>query len=259
MHTAAKAFLAAPPPAAMLRYDLRDTVAHVTLDRPEKKNALTMDGLDALAAAFDRAEREARVLVLHGAGDAFCAGDDIASLATLGDGTDPEALATRLYEALFGAERLSIPVVAAVDGIAYGGGFELVAAADLAVATEGSTFALPETRIGAYPPYAVARAAETCGKKRLLELVLTGEPVEAGTALDWGLLNRVVPAGELDRAVATYVDAIHESPAPAVALAKRYVHAATAAAGERERVVEGFGTIAEEPACLDAARAFLAE
>jgi enoyl-CoA hydratase len=243
----------------MIRYDRRDTVAHVTLDRPEKKNALTMAGLRALREAFDRAEREARVVVLHGAGDAFCAGDDIASLADLGDGTDPAALATRLYEALFGAEQLSIPVVAAVDGIAYGGGFELVAAADLAVATDDATFALPETRIGAYPPYAVARIGQLCGRKRLLELVLTGEPVDAETALDWGLLNRVVPAADLDEAVATYVDAIHESPAPAVALAKRYVRAATAASGERDRVVEGFTAVAEEPACLDAARAFLAE
>lgn len=241
----------------MLRYDRRDTVAHVTLDRPEKQNALTMAGLRDLSEAFDRAEREARVLVLHGAGDAFCAGDDIASLAELGDGTDPETLATRLYEALFGAEQLSIPVVAAVDGVAYGGGFELVAAADLAVATQDATFALPETRIGAYPPYAVARIGQLCGRKRLLELLLTGEPVDADTALDWGLLNRVVPPADLDEAVATYVDAVHESPAPAVALAKRYVHAAIAAGGERDRVVEGFTALAEEPACLDAARAFL--
>lgn len=243
----------------MIRYDRRDTVAHVTLDRPEKKNALTMAGLRDLSEAFDRAEREARVVVLHGAGDGFCAGDDIASLASLGDETEPAALAARLYEALFGAEQLSVPVIAAVDGVAYGGGFELVAAADLAVATEDATFALPETRIGAYPPYAVARIGQLCGRKRLLELVLTGEPVDAETALDWGLLNRVVPAADLDRTVATYVDAIHESPTEAVALAKRYVHAATAASGERDRVVEGFTALAEEPACLDAARAFLEE
>ena len=241
----------------MLRYDLQDTVAHVTLDRPEKKNALTLEGLRELREAFDRAEREARVIVLRGAGDAFCAGDDIASIATLGDETDPETLATRLYEALFGAEQCSVPVVAAVDGLAYGGGFELVAAADLAVATDDATFALPETHIGAYPPYAVARIAELCGKKRLFELVVTGEPVDADTAREWGLVNRVVGAEDLDAAVAAYVEAVHDSPAAAVALAKRYVHAAVAANAERERVVEGFTAVAAEPACLDAARAFL--
>lgn len=241
----------------MIRYELQNTVAHVTLDRPEKKNALTMAGLRDLHAAFTRAEQDARVVVLRGAGDAFCAGDDIASIATLGDDTDPERLATRLYDALFGAEQLSIPVVVVVDGLAYGGGFELVAAADLAIATDEATFALPETHIGAYPPYAVARIAELCGKKRLLELVLTGEPVDADTALDWGLVNRVVPADDLDAAVATYVDAVHDSPAEAVALAKRYVHVATAASDERERVVEGFTAVSEESACLDAAREFL--
>lgn len=241
----------------MIRYDLQDTVAHVTLDRPEKKNALTLDGLRDLSAAFERAESEARVLVLHGAGDAFCAGDDIATIARLGGDTDPDVLATRLYEALFGAERLSIPVVAAVDGLAYGGGFELVAAADLAVATRAATFALPETHIGAYPPYAVARVAELCGKKRLVELVVTGESVDADTALDWGLVNRVVPADELDAAVAEYVDAVHDSPAESLALAKRYAHAAMAASDERDRVVEGFTAVADEPACLDAARGFL--
>lgn len=245
----------------MIRYDLRDGVAHVTLDRPEKRNALTMNGLADLRAAFDRAgdDPAVRVVVLDGAGEAFCAGDDLSSIATLGEGTDPERLATRLYEALFAAERLPVPVVAAVDGLAYGGGFELVAAADLAVATDGASFALPETHIGAYPPYAVARIGAICGKKRLLELVLTGEPVDADTALDWGLVNRVVPAGTLDEAVADYVDAITEAPAEAVGLAKRYTHAALAGDGrqERERVREGFAAVADAPACLDAARAFL--
>ncbi|MFB6205975.1 MAG: enoyl-CoA hydratase/isomerase family protein [Haloglomus sp.] len=243
----------------MIRYDLRDGVAHVTLDRPEKKNALTMAGLADLHEAFTRAEADeaARVVVLGGAGDAFCAGDDIASLATLGEETDPEELATRLYDALFAPERLSVPVVAAVDGLAYGGGFELAAAADLAVATDDATFALPETHIGAYPPYAVARIGAICGKKRLLDLVLTGDPVDADTARDWGLVNRVVPPAELDEAVADYVDAVDDAPAEALGLAKRYVHAAMAADDERERIVEGFDSVADEPACLEAARAFL--
>jgi enoyl-CoA hydratase/carnithine racemase len=241
----------------MIRYDLQDTVAHVTLDRPKKKNALTLDGLRDLHEAFERAEREARVVVLRGAGDAFCAGDDIASIATLGDETDPETLGSRLYDALFGAETLSVPVIAAVDGLAYGGGFELVAAADLAVATDDATFALPETHIGAYPPYAVARVAELCGKKRLLELVVTGDPVDAETAREWGLVNRVVEPGALDAAVAAYVDAVHDSPAASLALAKRYALAGMAARDERDRVVEGFTALSTEPACLDAAQEFL--
>lgn len=241
----------------MIRYDCPEDVAYVRLDRPEKYNALTLDGLADLAAAFDRADEEARAVVLRGAGDAFCAGDDVASLAGLGDDVDPARLGGLLYEALFAPERVGVPVVAAVDGLAYGGGFELVAGADLAVATPDATFALPETRVGAYPPYAVARLTSLCGRKRLLELLLTGDPVDADTALEWGLLNRVVAADELDAAVGTYLDAVRSAPPTAVRLAKRYVRAGLAAPGERQRVVGGFARVAADEACLAAAQAFL--
>ncbi|PSQ07694.1 enoyl-CoA hydratase [Halobacteriales archaeon QS_6_71_20] len=254
----APVFTVAPPErAVVIRYDLTGEVATVTLDRPEKRNALTLDGLAAFREVLDRGTEQARAVVLRGAGDAFCAGDDIASVAGLGGEVAPATLATRLYDALFGPERVEVPVVAAVDGPAYGGGFELVAAADLAVAAEGSTFALPEATVGAYPPYAVARVAETCGRKRLLELALTGEPVDAATAESWGLCNRVVAADELDDAVAELTEAACAAPAPAVALVKRYVHAAAADPDERARLIEGFFAVADEPDCLDAAERFL--
>ena len=242
----------------MIRYDLDGEVATVTFDRPEKRNALTLDGLAAFREALERGAEQARAVVVRGAGEAFCAGDDIASVAGLGEEVAPATLATRLYDALFGPERVPVPVVAAVDGPAYGGGFEIVAAADLAVATEGSRFALPEATIGAYPPYAVARVAETCGRKRLLELALTGEPVDAATAAEWGLINRVVAAADLDDAVGELTEAACDAPAESVALVKRYVRAASADPGERARLVEGFSAVAEDPDCLAAARRFLA-
>ncbi|WP_254543173.1 enoyl-CoA hydratase/isomerase family protein [Halomarina pelagica] len=241
----------------MIRYDLRDDVAWITIDRPEKRNALHLDGWDDLRAALSRASDEARVAVVTGAGDAFCAGDDVATLAELDDEAAVRALSDRLYEGLHGVEALSVPVIAAVNGLAYGGGFELVAAADLAVAVEGATFALPETRIGAYPPYAVARVGDLCGKKRLMELALTGEPIDAATAREWGLVNRVVPAEELSDAVGTLVDRILESPAPATRLAKAYAAVALADADERERIAGGFARVAAAEDCRDATRAFL--
>jgi enoyl-CoA hydratase/carnithine racemase len=241
----------------VIRYDLDGETAWITLDRPEKKNALDLDGWRSLADALDRAGEEARVAVLAGSGDAFCSGDDIASLADLGSEADVRELADCLARGLYGVERSPIPVVAAVDGLAYGGGFELVAAAHLAVATEGSTFALPETRIGAFPPYAVGRIGALCGKKRLLELALTGEPVDATTAHDWGLLNRVVPAGDLPGAVASLVDSVTEAPAAATRLATEYAALALADAGDRERLRGGFARVAGSEQCRAATRAFL--
>jgi enoyl-CoA hydratase len=242
----------------MIRYELDGDAAWVTIDRPEKKNALDNPGWRDLHDALTRASEEARVAVLAGAGDAFCAGDDIATIAGIETDADVETLCQRLYEGLWGIESLPVPVVAAVDGLAYGGGFELAAAADLAVATEGSTFALPETRIGAYPPYALARITALCGKKRLMHLVLTGDAIDAATAEEWGLLNRVVTdEDELAEAVAEYVDSIAESPRPATRFAKRYAREALAAAGERADLHGGFAGVATSEACLDAARAFL--
>ncbi len=230
----------------------------MTFDRPEKRNALTLDGLRSFREALDRGAEEARAVVIRGAGPAFCAGDDIASIAGLGDDVAPGTLATRLYDALFGPEQVEVPVIAAVDGPAYGGGFEIVAAADLAVATADSTFALPEATIGAYPPYAVARVGEACGRKRLLELALTGDPIDAATAAEWGLCNRVVDDGGLDDAVDELTDAVCAVPEPAVSLVKRYVRAASADPDERARLVEGFSAVAAEPDCLAAAERFVA-
>lgn len=241
----------------MIRYDLSDEVATVTFDRPEKRNALTLDGLAEFREALDRGAEEARAIVIRGAGDAFCAGDDIASIARLGEDVAPGTLATRLYDALFGPEQVEVPVIAAVDGPAYGGGFEIVAAADLAVATADAAFALPEATIGAYPPYAVARVGEACGRKRLLELALTGDPIDADTAREWGLCNRVVEDAALDDAVAELTQAVRSVPEQSAALLKRYVGAASADSDEHARLVEGFSAVADEPECLAAAERFL--
>lgn len=241
----------------MIRYELRGDAAWITLDRPEKLNALHVEGWHDLREALDRAAVEARVAVLAGAGDAFCAGDDIAAIADLETTDDVEALADGIYGGLFGVEAVEVPVVAAVDGVAYGGGFELTVAADLAVATEDATFAVPETRIGAYPPYVVARIAAIGGRKRLMELALTGDPIDAGTALEWGLLNRVVPESDLEVAVGEYVAAIAESPRGAVGLAKRYAHAAVTRGDEREHLRGGFSRVAGDEECLARARAFV--
>lgn len=241
----------------MIRYEEHGEVAWITIDRPEKTNAITNDGWAQLIDSLDRAEADARVAILRGAGDAFSAGDDIATIAELETADDVETLTDGIYGGLFGVEALEIPVIAAIDGLAYGGGFELVAAADLAIATERSTFAIPETRIGAYPPYVMSRIGAIGGKKRLMELALTGASIDAEQALEWGLLNDVVPAGALEDSVGDYVDDIVESPRRAISLAKRNAHVGMAATGERQQVRGGFSQVANDPDCQARAQAFL--
>jgi enoyl-CoA hydratase/carnithine racemase len=242
------------PTGDMIRAETRGDAHWVTIDRPEKRNALHLDGWRRLGEELARAESTSRVAVLTGVEDVFCAGDDVTVIDAAESADDVEALADALYETFWGIERLSVPVLAAVNGLAYGGGFELVCACDLAVAVEDATFALPETTIGAYPPYAVERVAELCGRKRLMELALTGEAIDARTALDWGLLNRVVATDDLEPAVETFVERVGESPRRATATAKRL--AAAADDGAEDRIRGALSQLRRDEACRAATRAF---
>jgi enoyl-CoA hydratase/carnithine racemase len=227
----------------MISYELREETAWITIDRPEKANAIHPDGWRALADAVELAGEESRVAVLTGAGEMFSAGDDIAELATFEDTADVEELTEAVYGAYHGIERTDVPVVAAVNGPALGGGLELVVACDLAVASDEATFALPEGRIGAYPPFAVERIGHAGGRKRMMELVLTGESIDATTATEWGLVNRVVPPADLADEVGSLVGAICRSPRRSVRIAKQYVNGTAAAVAERERMTGAFSEL----------------
>lgn len=241
----------------MIEYDRRGDAAWITIDRPGKKNALHLDGWRDLRDALERAEAAARVAVITGVEDSFSAGDDIAVIEAAETPEDLDELVGVLVDVLFGIESLDVPVVAAVNGLAYGGGCELVAAADLSVATADATFALPEASIGAYPPYAAERVAETVGKKRFMELALTGQPIDADRAADWGLLNRVVPGAELESTVGELVDAIAAAPAASIRTTKRVVAARTQEPGERERVRGGFAQVRSDERSRAATERFL--
>lgn len=241
----------------MIRSDDRGEAVWITIDRPSKKNAITNDGWRQLIAALERAESEARVAVLTGEGDAFSAGDDIQTVADMETIEDAQRLADGLYHGLFGIESLEIPVIAAVNGLAYGGGFELVAAADIAVASEGAVFAIPETRIGAYPPYAMARIGALVGKKRLMELAMTGADIDASTAHEWGLVNEVVTDPELEPTVSDYVEQIAAAPETAISLVKRYAHVSLANGHESQHVRGGFSQLANDTECRERAQEFL--
>ena len=241
----------------MIAYDQRGDAGWITIDRPEKKNALHLDGWRELRDGLQRAEDEARVAVITGVEDSFSAGDDIAVIDEAETADDLDELVAVLGDVLFGIENLDVPVVAAVNGLAYGGGCEIVAAADLAVATVDATFALPEASIGAYPPYAAERVAETIGKKRFMELALTAQPIGADRAADWGLLNRVVTRDALEPTVEELIDSITDSPAGSIRTTKRVVAASIQDAGEQERVRGGFAQVRSDEGSRAATERFL--
>lgn len=171
----------------------------VTIDRPEARNAINGAVTEGLGRALETAEEdpEVRVVVLTGAGDkSFSAGADLKAVAA-GESLNPPGT-ERWGFAGFVQHPISKPVVAAVNGTALGGGTELVLACDLAVAAETATFGLPEVKRGLIAAAGgLVRLPQQLPRKRALEVILTGEPVTAAKALDWGLVNEVVPAGQV--------------------------------------------------------------
>lgn len=180
-----------------------DGVAIVTIDRPERRNALNLLVKDRLAEAVAAlaGDQEIRVIVLTGAGGCFVAGTDIAEMAGMRP-ADHTLLATdRVFTELRQCPKI---LIAAVEGYALGGGCELALCCDLIVAGEGSRFGQPEIRVGIMPGAGgTQRLVRTIGKYRTMKLVLTGEPLSAPEAFAAGLLSEIVPDGTaLDRASA---------------------------------------------------------
>jgi enoyl-CoA hydratase/carnithine racemase len=196
--------------------------ATITLNRPEKRNALSLALMEELISAFEEASADpaVRAIVLEGAGPAFSAGHDLGEMV----GRD-----TAFYEQLFDVctvmmetiHRLPQPVIAKVHGIATAAGCQLVAACDLAVAAEGTRFATPGVKIGLFCSTPMVPVSRAVGRKRALELLLTGEPIDAETARDWGLVNLVVPPDELDAAVAALVTKVARSSRQTVRIGKQ--------------------------------------
>ena len=184
-----------------VRYERREYAAWVTLDRPDRLNALDERSWAGLIAALERAaaDEDVRATVLRGAGRAFCAGDDIAEILSWESTEEArEALRGTLGSAVATILEHPKPLVAAVDGVANGGGCELVLLSDLAVASEGSDFALPEARIGALPPIGLAYGRTSLGKKAFMELALAGEQLPASRAAEVGLVNYAVDAAQVE-------------------------------------------------------------
>jgi enoyl-CoA hydratase len=186
-----------------LRFELRGPAAWLTIDRQERRNALSPGVMEKLLEGLERAaaEERARVVVITGAGDrAFCAGGDIGGFAgTPGaDEGDARDVVGRL---LRGIRTHPQPVVARVNGGALGGGLGLLLACDLAVAADDVELGTPEVDIGLWPHVITAVIQRSVPRKPALEMMLTGRRISAEEAARWGMVNRVVPRRDLDVAV----------------------------------------------------------
>jgi enoyl-CoA hydratase/carnithine racemase len=198
-------------------------VTRLVLDRPERRNALSLALMREMLDALDAVARDAatRVLVIAGNGPVFSAGHDLGEIEDTRD--------ERAYDALFGTcvelmtrlHTIPQPVIARVHGVATAAGCQLVAACDLAIAAEDSRFATPGVNIGLFCSTPMVPVSRTIPRKHVLEMLFTGDLIDAATAADWGLVNRVVPAAELDAAVAELAERIARASAPVLALGKR--------------------------------------
>ena len=208
-------------PGAMVLVRKDGPAVRATLNRPEKRNALSLDLMQELVAALRRAsaDPETRVIVLEAAGPAFSAGHDLSEMI----GRDVPFfqrlfdVCTELMETI---HRLPQPVVAKVHGMATAAGCQLVAACDLAVAADSARFATPGVKIGLFCSTPMVPLSRAIGRKRALDMLLTGRPIDAATALDWGLVNRVVPEDALDAEVDALVEAIARSSPLTVGIGK---------------------------------------
>jgi enoyl-CoA hydratase/carnithine racemase len=216
----------APVEAGLNPYVLSEThdgVRTLTMNRGERINALSRDMLAALSAALDEAATDAgvRVIVIAGAGKGFCAGHDLKELRTHADPVWQRELFDACSRVMMKLTELPQPVIARVHGIATAAGCQLVSMCDLAVAADTARFALPGVNVGIFCSTPAVGVGRNVARKRVMEMLVTGEPIDARTALDWGLVNRVVQAAELDSAVKFFTDRIVARSASVMALGKR--------------------------------------
>jgi enoyl-CoA hydratase/carnithine racemase len=212
-----------PETPFVLRSDA-GAVRTLTLNRGEKLNPLSSAMIAALQAELDivGVVGSIRSVVLAASGRGFCAGHDLEEMrAHAGDVAWQQRLFGDCSRLMMTLTRIPQPVVARVHGIATAAGCQLVAMCDLAVASEAATFALPGVNVGVFCSTPAVAVARNIGWKRVMELLLTGEPIDARTAHAWGLVNRVVPAEALDVEIGRLTDLIVGHSAATIALGKK--------------------------------------
>ena len=203
-------------------------VVTLTLNRGERFNPLSMEMIAALESELVgvASDPAARVVVLAAAGRGFCAGHDLKEMGGHQGGTDADrAWQQALFEScgrmMLKLTQLPQPVIARVHGVATAAGCQLVSMCDLAVAADTARFALPGVNVGVFCSSPVVGVVRNVGRKRAMEMLLTGSLFDAETALEWGLVNSVVPAERLDDEVRRFAEAVTARSAEVIALGKR--------------------------------------
>lgn len=209
-------------------YSVDQAVARITLNRPDKRNALDDQIINEMKHALDEAARDAsvRVVVVCGAGKDFCSGADLAALRRISEASVTENVAdARNFAEMFVAmRRHPRPIIAAVRGRALAGGCGVATACDLILASESAQFGYPEVNIGFIPAMVMVILRRNLSEKRAFELITRGEVIGARAALEMGLINRVFANDEFDAQVEAYVNQMAAKSASAVSLAKNLLY-----------------------------------
>src|SRR5215471_11683250 len=201
-----------------------DGIVTLTLNRGERFNPLSTAMIASLQAELDNVAGNPaiRVVIIAGEGRGFCAGHDLKEMRThAGD----EAWQRRLFDAcscmMLTLTQLPQPVIARVHGVATAAGCQLVSMCDLAVAADTASFAMPGVNIGVFCSTPAVGVVRNIARKRAMEMLLTGEPIDAPTALAWGLVNRVVPADRLDAEIRRFTDIVLARSSAAIRFGKQ--------------------------------------
>ncbi|SNY28368.1 enoyl-CoA hydratase-related protein [Paractinoplanes atraurantiacus] len=213
----------------MIEYVVRDGAGWVTIDNPARRNALSVAMMGALEAAVRDLDEdpEARSIVLEGAGETFCAGADISEFAGHHDSADGRRAFNDALSGLFGSlSGLRTPLIAVIRGHCLGAGMALALSADLRIAAEGSSFAIPAARLGVGYPVALAETlVHVVGPAHAADLLLTARTFSGGEALAAGFVNRLLPGDELESDVRRTVEAIAANAPLSVRAAKASIKA----------------------------------
>ncbi|MEV5750454.1 enoyl-CoA hydratase-related protein [Actinoallomurus sp. NPDC052308] len=231
----------------------------ITMNRPERRNALSLSHMRGLTAAFRRVgETDARGIVLAGNGPVFSAGHDFADLAGADLATTREILLAcrELMDTIHAVPQV---VIAQVHGVATAAGCQLVAASDLAVAERTARFAAPGGKGGWFCHTPMVPIARNIGRKRAMEMALTGDAIDAATALEWGLINRAVPGEELEKATRELLERATQGSPRSKALGKQAMYAQLdrPEADAYTYAIEVMAAASQTPEAREGMRAFL--
>jgi enoyl-CoA hydratase/carnithine racemase len=218
-------------------------ISTLTLNRPERFNPLSREMIAAVQEELNAiaGDPSVRVVILAAEGKGFCAGHDLKEMrAHAGDKGWQRQLFDECSRMMVAFTQMPQPVIARVQGIATAAGCQLVSMSDLAVAADTATFAMPGINIGVFCSTPAVGVVRNVSRKRAMEMLLTGEPIDAKTALAWGLVNRVVPATQLDAEIRRFTEIVLSRSPAAVRLGKQAFY------GQIDRPLEAAYDIASE-------------